>query len=227
MADATISRRYGGRRPQAPARKMGTWKLAYADFLTALVAFFLLMWLINGVPGDERTEIANFFTDRQSSETTSLNAPDDTASHQLFSMLSLNDDLAQLGDSIILAETVNGVRIEMVDQANRNLFDSGQGELTETGHALAYLIGDLLAPLPVYLSLEGHTDAFSSATENYSNWELSSDRAHAARRTLIQAGFPQEHIKAVVGLADTTPLVPGQPHLPVNRRVTILVQFED
>ena len=227
MATATHSRRYAGRMPVAPARKTGTWKMAYADFLTALMAFFLIMWLISGVSADDRAEIAATFH-HKAAPTVTMTAvlPNSTAS-QLISTLKAKSGLADAGDSVILTREADGVRIDLVDSARRPLFDSGSGAFTQDGLALATAAGEALSHFSEGVSIEGHTDAFSAVGSAYSNWELSADRANEARRALIAAGLAPSRIRAVTGLADTHPLDAGQPHLSANRRVSILVHTND
>lgn len=225
MAYATTPRRHVGRMPSAPARKMGTWKMAYADFLTALMAFFLLMWMISGVSQAERSEIANYFSDSTPQIATTVPLPEQTERDRLFSALSLDPALQLVGDSLILTKDAQGVRIDLVDRPGRPLFESNVATLTDSGAELVSAAGNALALLKTPISIEGHTDAFTSDQVAYSNWELSSDRANAARRGLLGAGLEATRIQAVSGLSDTKPLLPGQPHLPVNRRVSILVHI--
>lgn len=223
MAYATTPRRHVGRTPSAPARKMGTWKMAYADFLTALMAFFLLMWMISGVSKEDRSEVANYFSHAKPQTATTIQLPEQTERDRLFSALSLDPALQKMGDSLILTKDPEGVRIDLVDRPGRPLFESGIATLTQSGEELVLAAGQSLALLTASISIEGHTDAFASELADYSNWELSSDRANAARRGLMDAGLEPTRIQAVTGLSDTKPLLPGQPHLPVNRRVSILV----
>lgn len=227
MAIATHSRRYAGRMPAAPARKTGTWKMAYADFLTALMAFFLLMWIISGVSPEGRDEIAKHFNSNTSPTAQSAAAETSSAAGRLFTALSQQSGLVAAGDSVVLAHEVDGVRIDLVDSARNPLFDSGSGAFSPAGLALAETTGHVLMQFSEPVSIEGHTDAFSGASSTYSNWELSSDRANEARRALIAAGLAPARIRAVTGLADTRPLQAGQPHLSANRRVSILVHIHD
>ena len=215
--------------PVAPVRKTGTWKMAYADFLTALMAFFLLMWLVSGVSAEGRSEIADYFHNR----TPVPAAPAVVAAQsglseadRVFAALSENPDLVAAGDSIILTRDASGLRIDLVDTAERPLFDRADGRFTPEGLDLARKTALAITATDSSITLEGHTDAFPSLTPGYSNWELSSDRANEARRVFEAAGFAPDRIRGVMGLADTRPLLQGQPHLPVNRRVSILVQFE-
>ncbi|MCA8902974.1 MAG: OmpA family protein [Hyphomonas sp.] len=212
--------------PSAPARKAGTWKLAYADFLTALMAFFLLLWLVSGVSPDARAEIANYFQPKDNLAAGAATTTGPSEADRLFSALSQNPALVSAGASIHLTREPDGVRLDLVDTEERPLFDRASGRFTATGLALVSETGASLSSLDGQLTIEGHTDAFPSLIENYSNWELSADRANEARRALEAAGIAPSRVRAVTGLADTRPLVPGQPHLPVNRRISILVQTE-
>ena len=213
--------------PVAPARKAGTWKLAYADFLTALMAFFLLMWLVSGVSAEDRAEIADWFHNRTpDAATAAAISSGPSEADRVFSALSENPDLVAAGNSLVLTREADGVRIDLVDSAERPLFDRADGRFTPAGYELAQKTAAAITVTGSTITLEGHTDAFPSLTPGYSNWELSSDRANEARRVFEAAGIDPGRIRGVTGLADTRPLVPGQPHLPVNRRVSILLQFE-
>lgn len=227
MATATHSRRYAGRMPAAPARKTGTWKMAYADFLTALMAFFLLMWIVSGISPEGRDEIAKHFNINAAPTAQSASAETGSAAGRLFTALSQQSGLVAARDSVVLAREADGVRIDLVDSARNPLFDSGSGAFTPAGLALAETTGRILTQFSESLSIEGHTDAFGGDNFAYSNWELSSDRANEARRALIAAGLAPARIRAVTGLADTRPLLAGQPHLSANRRVSILVHIHD
>lgn len=213
--------------PAAPARKPGTWKMAYADFLTALMAFFLLMWMVSGVSAEGRDEIARHFNSNAAPTAASATAEAGSAADRLFTALSRQSGLVAAGDSVVLAREAIGVRIDLVDSARNPLFDSGSGAFSPSGLALARTTGDILRQFSEPVSIEGHTDAFSAGSATYSNWELSSDRANEARRALIAAGLAPARIRAVTGLADTRPLQAGQPHLSANRRVSILVHIHD
>lgn len=204
-----------------PARKMGTWKLAYADFLTALAAFFLLMWLVSGVSQDDRAVIAAEFTGKL--RTPAAAAPAEPAQ----AALDLSPALKAAGDSVRVTASAESVTIELVDTAGRPLFQMGSGALTEEGRGLVLAAADTLSPLGTAVSIEGHTDAFSVAGAEFSNWELSTARANEARRVLEEAGIAPARIRAVTGYADTRPLSPGQPHLAANRRISLQVHLAD
>ncbi|MEL7109290.1 MAG: OmpA family protein [Pseudomonadota bacterium] len=221
MAIAYSSRRNKGRMPAASARKLGTWKLAYADFLTALCAFFLIMWIIHGVSKQERQTIAQQFGAHSETPATAdqLASP----SNSIVQALRENPDLAAYGSSVSISAEANYIRIELSDMEARPLFETGDGRLNETGRHLTQLTGRAIAALPLAIQIEGHTDSHPSRTVGYSNWELSSDRANSARRLLIQAGVEESRIQAVTGLAHTRPLLQDAPANPANRRLSIVL----
>ncbi len=222
MAFATHPRRYAGRRPVAPARKLGTWKMAYADFLTALMAFFLMLWLVTGITPEDRAEIAAGFNGHGGLPQASLVAQDPEIT-RIFSALTLAEGLAAAGNSVVLTRTPDAVRVDLVDREARPLFRTGDGSLTPYGESLVAAAGSALAALPNLISVEGHSDAFAVASPGFTNWELSASRAGEARRALAAAGVSPDRFKAVSGLADTVPLNPGEPHAAANRRVSLLV----
>ncbi len=234
MGTYTASRLYAGRKPAPRARTRGNWKLAYADFLTALAAFFLMMWMVSGASSSSRVEIAAYFRGeppaRHAVQSAALTlAPTETTAtlERLYAALTLNEPLRAAGDSLILTQSPDGLRIDLVDRDGHALFATGAGDLTPEGQRLASAVGTVLAAYPVRLAIEGHTDAFSGAGDAFSNWDLSAARAMKARQALTQAGLPPSHILAVTGLADTVPLVPGEPHLAANRRISLRIGLPD
>ncbi len=223
MAYANSIRRNTGRRPVAPARKMGTWKLAYADFLTALCAFFLVMWIVHGVSAEEKSEIARQFgAETDVSEELTLGP---TQAELLAEDLRADTRLSAYGASVAIRAEPNAVRIDLTEMAMRPLFDSGNGALNETGTKLVGLTGQVISGLNLPISIEGHTDSNPSETPGYSNWELSADRANSARRLLTEAGVQEEYFVAVKGLSDTRPLLSDAPDLPANRRISIVLEL--
>lgn len=223
MAYAITSRRRAGRKPVMPARKRGNWKLAYADFLTALVAFFLLMWLVSGVSREDRALIAGEFSGRAPSA-----APEPALQSQAGALASRIEMAAGQGmtaESLIVSASDSVIRLELVDSEGRALFDTGSGQLTGEGLALVRSAGEVLATMGFIIAIEGHTDAFTLAGNGpggmLTNWELSSARANEARRVLEAAGVAAANIHSVTGFADTVPLRPGQPHHRSNRRISL------
>ncbi|MCF6328366.1 MAG: OmpA family protein [Henriciella sp.] len=223
MAIAYSSRRITGRRPAAPARKMGTWKLAYADFLTALCAFFLVMWVVHGVPAEDKAELAQQFSSVTEATEPTVRTVIGMTAMDLAAQLRSDPGLLGYGSSVTITAEPDLIRIDLTDMATRPLFEVGDGAVNETGIALTRTTGTVLAHLPDQLRLEGHTDSNPSLTAGYSNWELSADRANSARRILEDAGVAPERVRAVSGLADTRPLRPATPTLPANRRISIVL----
>lgn len=221
MAIAYSSRRNKGRMPAASARKLGTWKLAYADFLTALCAFFLIMWIIHGVSKDERQNLAQQFGAQVDGSDQTQPATD--TSRTLATRLRSDPDLAAYGSSVTITEDANIIRVELSDMAERPLFETGDGRLNATGRHLTEIAGRAIAALPLAVMIEGHTDSHPSHTIGYSNWELSADRANSARRILIDAGVHEARIKGVTGLAHTRPLLRDAPQESANRRISIVL----
>lgn len=232
MATATISRRQAGRKPAVPARKTGTWKLAYADFLTALVAFFLLMWLVSDISPEDRAAIAAEFsgtrTDTPPLMTRLVSAPSlAPEAERVITRLETSAPLSAVADSVRLTAEADSVRLELIDTASRPLFDMASGALTEDGRDLVRAAALSLRALPYPVSVEGHTDAFSMAGTEFSNWELSSQRANEARRVLEAEGVSADRIRSVSGYAETRPLNAGQPHLAANRRISLQLHLTE
>jgi chemotaxis protein MotB len=130
---------------------------------------------------------------------------------------------------IRLDMTSDGLRIQIVDENNRPMFDSGSAVVKPYMRELLRLIGEVLSEVPNRLTLEGHTDAtpFGAGDRGYSNWELSSDRANASRRELLAGGLPENRVLRVQGLASSLLFEAGDPQSPVNRRISIIVMNRD
>ena len=256
----------------------GAWKIAYADFVTAMMAFFLLMWLLGSTTDGDKKGIADYFasplkvamgggsgsgdsssiikgggTDlsRSSGQVkrgdvqaprSSLNlqalkenqARAETAKlealkEKVQAALAANPKSEALLSQIRLDMTRDGLRIQIVDENNRPMFDSGSAVVKPYMRDLLRDIGMVLAEVPNRLTLEGHTDAqpFSAGERGYSNWELSSDRANASRRELIAGGLPDTRVLRVQGLASSNLIEPNDPRSPVNRRISIIVMNRD
>lgn len=208
--------------PAASARKLGTWKLAYADFLTALCAFFLIMWIVHGVSKDERQNLAQQFgAETQTASLATIPAPDPAA--EIAATLINDPALAAFGSSVTITAEPDFIRIDLSDMAERPLFETGDGRFNRTGEQLTRLAGRAISALPMQVMIEGHTDSHPSLTAGYSNWELSSDRANSARRLLIEAGVSEHRIQGVAGRAHTRPLLQNAPEDAANRRISIVL----
>ncbi|MEM8617362.1 MAG: OmpA family protein [Pseudomonadota bacterium] len=149
------------------------------------------------------------------------------ASQAVVSQLRQSPSLTAFGTSVRIEAEANHVRLELSDGEYLPLFDTGDGRLNARGEALVRAAALAIMALPYDLKLEGHTDANPSLTPGYSNWELSADRANAARRILLSSGIPEARLKGISGLAATRPLMQQSPHLPVNRRISIVLVIEN
>ncbi|MFT3664528.1 flagellar motor protein MotB [Piscinibacter sp.] len=252
----------------------GAWKIAYADFVTAMMAFFLLMWLLGSTTEGDKKGIADYFNsplkiamlggsgsgdsssiirgggadlsrsdgqvkqgeidakkralnlqalkaEQRRAEMMRLQAIKD----KVEDVLAANPKLAAMRSQIRLDMTADGLRIQIVDELSRAMFDSGSAVVQPHMRELLHEIGAVLADVPNRLTLEGHTDAqrYAGGDRGYGNWELSSDRANASRRELVAGGLPDEHVLRVQGLASSQLIEPDNPAGPANRRISIIV----
>jgi chemotaxis protein MotB len=276
----------------------GAWKIAYADFVTAMMAFFLLMWLLNATSEEQRKGIADYFSPikgimtspsggaglmgGQSSATrgsmNSAYAPPSTSvslsqpsaeeegdaeggkqdedkqkdergkltDKELNKMLAereqerLNEAEAQIKqaiqdmpemrkviDNLIIEQTPEGLRIQIVDQERLSMFPLGSAQMYDHTRKLHAVVSEIIARLPNQIAITGHTDATPYARgSSYSNWELSSDRAQASRRALAEGGLAPRRIAQVIGRADQELLLPSDPTSPRNRRISIVILRE-
>ncbi|MEM5517640.1 OmpA family protein [Henriciella sp. AS95] len=211
--------------PLAPVRRQGAWKLAYADFLTALCAFFLVMWLIHGASNDQRADIAGQFSSSSKLEPhlTTVTEPE---SNLILEQLYASSLLQQHRDNVFVQANDGGIRVELIDLERMPLFNKGEATLNDRGTLVINLAAKAIAGLGLPVAIEGHTDSAPMLRAGYSNWELSSDRANAARRALLAGGVDASQIRSVSGLADTRPLEDGRADLPQNRRLSIVIQIE-
>ena len=219
----------------------GAWKVAYADFVTALMALFIVLWLM-GQSEQVKKAVAGYFNDPQGTAnqlgtTTSGNGVNVTTvadenkrmlqelKEKLEREIQVRKDLRKLNKQIEITITPEGLRIELLEDKNGTFYQIGSARLSPSGQELLALLAGELKTLPNQLLIEGHTDAVQYSTDaNYSNWELSADRANAARRLLQQDGVRADQVTQVRGFADQLLRVPGDPYDPSNRRITILVK---
>lgn len=217
----------------------GAWKVAYADFVTAMMALFIVLWLLNS-NGKVKKAVAGYFHDPTSShkETGSDklenedNEPVDRNNveklkEQIEKAIREQPNLQKLAKQIEIMITPEGLRIELIEDKKGTFFESGSAELSPTGQQLVGMLAVQLKSLPNHLLLEGHTDAQPySADATYTNWELSADRANAARRLLLQDGIANTRISQVRGYADQMLRVKNNPLDPSNRRISLIVQWQ-
>jgi chemotaxis protein MotB len=226
----------------------GAWKVAYADFVTAMMAFFLVMWIVGQSP-QVKAAVAGYFRDPGAFETgravgllpgasagvstSQATPPQDVdaakatlerVAAQLREAIHSIPKFAALGDRLQISVTEEGLLIELLETNNESFFSSGSAQLREDTVSLLQVIGKELSALPNRVAIEGHTDSVGySAPDGYTNWELSVDRANAARR-VMQTGLNPTQMEAVRGYADQHLRYPDNPLDPRNRRISIVVR---
>lgn len=225
MALADAYRRSGGRMPRAPARQLGNWKLAYADFLTALVALFLVFWLVTLETPNTKSSIASYFRGHGlETATTSASEQIDPAI-DLVQQLQRTRLLATKPGRFAFSAGRDTVRIEIMDQTGAPMFASGSSTFTPEGIDALGQISKALSAVDWPFSIEGHTDAFPSLREGTDNMTLSLLRANEARRLLLATDLDKTRIAHVSGFGATRPLRPEEPHLSANRRITLILHI--
>lgn len=216
----------------------GAWKVAYADFVTAMMSLFIVLWLMNSSEKVKKA-VAGYFNDPKGTSTqmgTTVSGTGETVTAAaMTSMQQLKErieagikakkDLEQLSKQIEITITPEGLRIELLEDQNGTFYEIGSARLSNSGQELLALLAGELKALPNALLIEGHTDAAPYSNETgYTNWELSADRANAARRLLQQDGVGPNQVTQVRGYADQLLRVKANPYDPSNRRVSILVK---
>ncbi len=254
----------------------GAWKIAYADFVTAMMAFFLLMWLLGSTSKAQKEGIAEYFktplkvalmggtsvgasdtlikggggkdmtkkqgqvkpVDGPPGKQKAIDAEEAKAAlekaekeklvelkNKLEKTIEDSPTLSKFKKQLILDITTEGLRIQIVDEQNRPMFESAKAEMQPYAKQILKEIGNMLNGVTNKVSLSGHTDAapYSSGDKAYSNWELSSDRANASRRELIAGGMDETKLLRVVGLASASLFDKADPLNPINRRISIIV----
>jgi chemotaxis protein MotB len=216
----------------------GAWKVAYADFVTAMMSLFIVLWLMSASKPVQEA-VGGYFRDPNGTATKkgSTNAgvgenfvltKDDMPKlkDQLEQKIREMRDFEKLKSHVEMTVTSEGLRIELSESAPGTFFDSGSPKLNTDGHDLLIALAQELSKLPNKLSIEGHTDSKPYATSgNYSNWELSTDRANAARRLMQASGIGPNQITQVRGFADQRLRKFENPLDPSNRRISIIVQY--
>ncbi len=268
----------------------GAWKVAYADFVTAMMAFFLLMWLINTTSPEQKRGIADYFAPASVSQTmsgaggilggaalgkdgsksagssdvieelapSSLNPNDGdskdggkaqtpeeaaaaaqaqaeqqreeaafaSAAQSLRQAMQSMPELAELSKNIIIDETPEGLRIQLVDQEGRSMFNQGSAQPNDRAKVLLRAISKIINQLPNRISVYGHTSASAGGARPEGDWQLSAARADASRGVLQGAGVDGDRVYQVSGKASSEPLYPDDPMLPGNRRIAIVLLRE-
>jgi chemotaxis protein MotB len=215
----------------------GAWKVAYADFVTAMMSLFIVLWLMNSNEKIKKA-VAGYFNDPKGTASlmgTSMTGTGETVNAAADDLQKLKEkledeikakrDLEKLSKQIEITVTPEGLRIELLEDKNGTFYQSGSAKLSGSGQELLALLAGELQTLPNSLLIEGHTDAAPySVDATYTNWELSADRANAARRLMQQDGVRGDQVTQVRGYADQFLRVKGNAFDPSNRRVTILVK---
>ena len=243
----------------------GAWKVAYADFVTAMMALFIVLWIVaNNVT--VRASVADYFRDPGAMHKTSSGVmngvnsmkpfsdaqptppvvppnqppqPTGTASppqqaemekfrqegDRLMQMIAAIPDLIKFKDQIEIKITKDGLRIELIEQAEGLFFDIGSARLKPDAMQLLRLIASRIGTFPNDVVIEGHTDSRPYTRSGYNNWDLSTDRANSARRVIEEGGIRERQITSINGYADRRLKNPDKPLDYANRRVTILVAF--
>jgi chemotaxis protein MotB len=216
----------------------GAWKVAYADFVTAMMALFIVLWLLNSSKQIQEA-VGGYFKDPTGTakkvgsnmvgagENFVLNKDNmPKLKEQLQQAIKQMADFEKLQSHIEMTVTTEGLRIELSESASGTFFDSGKAKLNADGSELLVTLAQELGKLPNKLSIEGHTDSKPyAASASYGNWELSSDRANAARRLLQANGIRPDQITQIRGFADQRLRKPEAPLDPANRRISLIVQY--
>jgi chemotaxis protein MotB len=218
----------------------GAWKVAYADFVTAMMSLFIVLWLM-GSSEKVKHAVAGYFNDPKGLSTqlgTTMTGTGATVSQvdtkdleklkeKLEEEIKARKDLEKLSKQIEIKITPEGLRIELIEDKNGTFYELGSAKLSQNGQTLLSLLATELQTLPNLLLIEGHTDSTPYSDQNgYSNWELSADRANSARKILQQDGVRANQVTQVRGYADQMLRVKDNPADPSNRRISILVKNE-
>lgn len=218
----------------------GAWKVAYADFVTAMMALFIVLWLL-GSSEKVKKSVESYFQDPTGSGKlagSTMSGTGEGLTLKPEDMGQLKDKIEQaiqklpkydqLKGNVEITVTNEGLRIELLETEKGLFFDSGSAKLSSRGDEMMRLLAGQLKLLPNRLLIEGHTDAkpYSSETE-YSNWELSADRANTARRVVQESGVSPGQIAQVRGFADRHLRNARDPLDPANRRVSVIVQYAE
>ncbi len=229
----------------------GSWKVAYADFVTAMMAFFLLLWLITMVAPEKRARLSTYFKHFsifQQSGTSFMEKSSEMFSQagesaqkipqELMGQSSMKPEefkeaikqaieakLGDIKDQIMVDVFEGGVRIQLVDKEGKPMFDLGSSQPTPLAIRIMQVLGDQIKLLPNPVSVEGHTDSLAYKSSTYGNWELSTERALSAKKQLESYGLNPNRLTRIAGYADTVPFIKEDTEDPRNRRISIILLF--
>ena len=218
----------------------GAWKVAYADFVTAMMAFFMVMWLMNSSVKVQEA-VGGYFRDPTGAGTSAgssmtgsglgleLNKDDlSKLKEELEKAMKQMPEFDKLKDNVTMTVTGEGLRVELLETEKGLFFESGNMKPSEKGEELLVLLAKQLGELPNHLLIEGHTDARAfKSDDGYGNWELSVDRANAARKLMQATGLRSDQVVQVRGFADQHLRVAEDPEAASNRRISVIVQYID
>lgn len=228
------------RRKSDHVKHGGAWKVAYADFVTAMMALFIVLWLLSSSETVQKA-VGGYFTDPKGRGKDVGNglrgAGSESLSVRKDEMSKLKDKLAlavkdspalqTIKQHVVFTVTNEGLRVELLEGPDATFFESGSSHPTGSGKELLGKLAEEIGKLPNSLAIEGHTDSKPfSGRPDYSNWELSADRANAARRWMEESGIRGDQTKQVRGYADQSPREKTDPDDPSNRRVTVIIQYQ-
>jgi chemotaxis protein MotB len=218
----------------------GAWKVAYADFVTAMMALFIVLWLLSSSEQVQKA-VGGYFTDPNGhgkqignglrgagSESLAIHKDDmKKLKEKLEQAVKDTGSLEKIKDHIVITVTGEGLRVEMIEDDKGMFFESGSPAPTEYGKELLQTLAEELGKLPNKITMEGHTDSKPFlGRAGYSNWELSTDRANTARRWMQQHGVREDQVTQVRGFSDQSLRNPADPKDPSNRRVTLIIQYQ-
>jgi chemotaxis protein MotB len=218
----------------------GAWKVAYADFVTAMMALFMVLWLVSSSEQVKKA-IGGYFNDPtgkgkeigngmrgNGGESLSLQREDmKKLKDKLEEAITTSEPLKKIKEHVVMTVIGEGLRVELLEDAQGMFFQSGNAEPTDYGKELMGLLAAEIGKLPNQVTMEGHTDSKAySGRKDYSNWELSVDRANAARRWMQASGMREDQVSQVRGFADQSLRNKEDPEDASNRRVTLIIQYK-
>jgi chemotaxis protein MotB len=217
----------------------GAWKVAYADFVTAMMALFIVLWLLSS-SDQVKKAVGGYFTDPNGhgkevgnglkgsgSESLSVNKDDmSKLQDKLEQAIKDTSTLQKIKEHVIFTVTNEGLRVELLEDESGTFFESGSPIPTPAGKDLLAKLAEEIGKLPNRITMEGHTDSKPfSGKAGYTNWELSSDRANAARRWMQESGMREDQVAQVRGFADQSLRNPANAEDPKNRRITVIILY--
>ncbi len=224
----------------------GSWKVAYADFVTAMMAFFLLLWLLSMVSAEKRAVLSQYFkhfTLFEKSGQSFMDMPAGISGQGATSVekaiqtlpimkpeefkevlkKAVEEKLGDVKDQIFVDMFEGGVRVQLIDKEGKPMFNIGSSVPTPLAMRILQVVGESIIPMPNAVAVEGHTDSLAYKATTYSNWELSTERALSARKVLEKMGLSEHRISRVSGYADTVPFVKEDTTDARNRRISIIL----